>query len=89
MLKENSGWNWLPDGSELGQHICRCVIVPSDVLDFVSEEALGDLINFVSVSRHDGVPGVLGSGYLLCHQVGVSTAYDVLDPEFLCDARFM
>src|SRR3954454_23837014 len=57
MLKENSGRYRFPAGSELGQHICRGVIIPGDVLDFVSEEALGYLINFVSVGHHDGIFG--------------------------------
>jgi hypothetical protein len=26
---------------------------------------------------------------MLCHQVGVSATYDVLDPDFLCDAQSM
>src|SRR3954454_15122649 len=55
MLKKNSGRNRFPAESELGQHICRGVIIPRDVLDFVSEEALGYLINFVSVGLHDGI----------------------------------
>src|SRR3954453_13603510 len=42
---------------------------------------LANLINFVSVGLHDGILGLPGSGHLLCHQVGISTAYEVLDSD--------